>query len=301
MAVPDRDDAMPAAIARALRDDGVAEACRVFRAGLGAASGGPGMDAWFAAGWVAFLPGQRDALAPAVEAARSDALASDLLLARVLVGTGHEVAGLEAVRAAVARAPGRSAPRLMLCAMLLKRADPEAQIVLRECLERYPGAASGWDDLGLLLLGLGKAEAALVCFRRGVPGVEAAMRRGRIARDLGRLAEARQAFGEAARIDRRATRAWFLLGTCAQDQRDFAAAAAAYETALALEPRLAEAALNLGTVRQETGDLDGAKSAYRQAVRTRGDTFGRVAQALATSPRGELWLDLGRLRRSLAD
>ena len=88
---------------------------------------------------------------------------------------------------------------------------------------------------------------------------------------------------------------------CAQDQHDFGAAAKAYESALALDPNLAEAAVNLGAARQEGGDLAGAKAAYRQAVRTRGDTFGRVAQALSTSPRGELWLDLRHLRRTLSE
>ncbi len=57
--------------------------------------------------------------------------------------------------------------------------------------------------------------------------------------------------------------------------------------------------MNLGTVLQEMGDLAAAKRAYGAAVRHRANTFGRVSQALTASPKGELWLDLGRLRRDL--
>ena len=78
------------------------------------------------------------------------------------------------------------------------------------------------------------------------------------------------------------------------------AAAAAYEAVLRLDPDRAEAALNLGTVRQEAGDLPGAKAAYARAVRSRPDSFGRIAQALPAAPKGELWLDLRALRQDLA-
>ena len=70
--------------------------------------------------------------------------------------------------------------------------------------------------------------------------------------------------------------------------------------ALELRPDFAEAAVNLGTCHQESGDMAAAKMAYRLALRLRPDTFGRVAQALAAAPMGEVWLDLAALRHSLA-
>ena len=94
-------------------------------------------------------------------------------------------------------------------------------------------------------------------------------------------------------------RAWFLLGVSSADAGRRDAAAAAYRRALAIEPTLAEAAVNLGTLLQESGDLAGAKAAYGEALRLRPDTFGRIAQAMTTSPKGELWLDLGALRQDL--
>ena len=62
---------------------------------------------------------------------------------------------------------------------------------------------------------------------------------------------------------------------------------------------MAEAAVNLGICEQRMGDLEAAKNAYRQAMRIRPDTVGRIAQALTTAPKGELWLDLRALRASL--
>jgi hypothetical protein len=47
--------------------------------------------------------------------------------------------------------------------------------------------------------------------------------------------------------------------------------------------------------------MTAAKTAYRLALTLRPDTFGRVAQALAAAPTGEVWLDLAALRHSLAD
>ena len=45
--------------------------------------------------------------------------------------------------------------------------------------------------------------------------------------------------------------------------------------------------------------MTSAKVAYRLALKLRPDTFGRIAQALAASPMGEVWLDVAALRRSL--
>ena len=66
-----------------------------------------------------------------------------------------------------------------------------------------------------------------------------------------------------------------------------------------LSPELAEAHVNLGICLQQTGDIAAAKTMFGRAMRLRADTFGRIAQALSAAPRGELWLDPERLRRSL--
>jgi cytochrome c-type biogenesis protein CcmH/NrfG len=66
-----------------------------------------------------------------------------------------------------------------------------------------------------------------------------------------------------------------------------------------LQPDVPEAHVNLGLNLQRSGDLEAAMDSYRQAVRLRGDTFGRIAQALTSAKKGQLWLNLDRLRRSL--
>jgi hypothetical protein len=39
--------------------------------------------------------------------------------------------------------------------------------------------------------------------------------------------------------------------------------------------------------------------AYRLAVRLRPDTFGRIAHALSGAPAGQVWLNVGELKRAL--
>lgn len=271
-----------------------------FQTLLAAKPGNPDFRAWIERGWTVFATGDEpDELLQDMRSARTDEVAALLLFARVASGSGHAACALDAGRAARTRAPDRAEPVFLLCALLLRAGDPEAGQVLDDGLARFPQPSRGWGDLGTVLLGLKKPEAALVCFARALPSVTLTVRRGTTARDLGRLGEARAAFAEAVRIDPKHARAWFLLGTCAQDGRDLQSAADAYARVLALDPQVAEAAVNLGTVLQEMGDLESARAAYARAVGTRADTFGRVAQALSTSPRGELWLDLGQLRRSL--
>ena len=94
--------------------------------------------------------------------------------------------------------------------------------------------------------------------------------------------------------------AWFQLGVVQQDLGKLPAAAAAFQAALQHQPGYAEAAVNLGIVWQELGKLPDAMHAYRQAYRLRPDSFGRIAQALTSSPHGALWLDLAELRTLLA-
>lgn len=221
-------------------------------------------------------------------------------LVRAAFGSGYHLSAVAALREAVQRRPEQGEAHFLLCALLLKQGDPDAGALLHTCLARFPEPSAGWVEIGDVLLDKGQKAAALICLGRGVPEAGLSMRCGLLARDLGRLAEARDAFADAARRDPASTRALFLLGTAAQDLHDLAAAAAAYRAVLRLDPDRAEAAVNLGTVLQEAGDLAGAKAAYARAVRTRPDSFARVAQALPSAPKGELWLDLGALRRHLA-
>ena len=94
--------------------------------------------------------------------------------------------------------------------------------------------------------------------------------------------------------------AWFQLGMVRQDMGELPAAAVAFQAALQHQPSHAEAAVNLGIVLQELNQLPDAMQAYRQAYQLRPDTFGRIAQALTSSPHGALWLNLAALHQLLA-
>jgi tetratricopeptide (TPR) repeat protein len=241
-------------------------------------------------------------------------------------------------RRAMALAPDRADAAFLTCVTLLELGDPEARTLLPRLIDRFPDDAEGWRLLGAALQHADQPEAALVAFTRAMhamPSVALHLRRGMLLETLGRLAEAVDAYRAAAEhaadsseaalklglclrrmndtesasaaLERAvalapsSSEAWYAVGLVRQDKHDFGGASDAYHRALELRPDLAEAAVNLGICHQESGNMTAAKTAYRLAVRLRPDTFGRVAQALAAAPMGEVWLDLAALRHSLAD
>jgi tetratricopeptide (TPR) repeat protein len=260
-----------------------------------------------------------------------------VLAGRASSAAGDLDGALQFFREAAQCAPERADAAFMTCIALLRLGDPKANDALHDLLRRFPQDAEGWHDIGVTLHKAGKFEAALVAFTRAAevtnnPRHDIA--RAASLRELGRLAEAvdvlRKAgsrssgnsdialqlalclhrLGElaAARAELEGiltpktsgANLWFAYGLICQDSRDMAAAITAYRHALQLAPELAEAHVNLGICLQQTGDIAAAKAMFGRAMRLRPDTFGRIAQALAAAPRGELWLDPERLRRSLA-
>ena len=225
-----------------------------------------------------------------------------MLSGRAARALGDGAGAVSAFAAAAKAAPERAEPAFLLCAALVEARDPAAAPILRRLAARFPREGAGWEDIARSLLGVGRRAAAAEALAeacRATPGFRPAFNRGLILKDLGRAEDAAAALAEALRHDAGVARAWFLLGVSSADAGRRDAAAAAYRRALAIEPSLAEAAVNLGTLLQEGGDLAGAKAAYGDALRLKPDTFGRVAQAMTTSPKGELWLDLDALRRDL--
>ena len=261
-----------------------------------------------------------------------------LVIAGRAARASEDVAGAAAFfRRAAALAPDRADAAFLTCVTLLELADPEAATLLPRLLDQFPDDAEGWRLLGAALQRADQPEAALVAFTRAthaMPSVALHLRRGMLLESLGRLAEAVDAYraaadhapdnseaplklglclrrmsdaeSAAAPLERavvlapNSSEAWFAVGLVRQDKRDFGSAVDAYRRALELRPDFAEAAVNLGICLQESGDIAAAKMAYRLALRLRPDTFGRVAQALAAAPMGEVWLDLAALRHSLA-
>ena len=203
---------------------------------------------------------------------------------------------------AVELAPTRAEPAFLLCAVYLEAADPQAVAMLDRLSQRFPADAAGWAELGRILTKAGKPEAALACFSRSLeagPSVTTALRCASLLKDLHRLGDAREALDRAEALGSLPAGAWFMRGLVLQDLGDLVGSADAYRRAVGLDPALAEAAVNLGIVLQHAGDLDGAKAAYGRALNQRPDTFGRIAQAMTTPAKGELWLDLEALRHAI--
>jgi tetratricopeptide (TPR) repeat protein len=159
-------------------------------------------------------------------------------------------------------------------------------------------------ELGAQLERGGRWEIAARAFANAMntqPSAKLCIRLGSTLQALGRRDQAATYYQRALQLDPASAEAWFKLGLAFQDSRLPARAAEAYRRALSLRPNLAEAEANLGVALQEQGQMNAAKQAYGRAIELRPSTFGRVAQALTTAPRGELWLDLGALRAHLSE
>jgi tetratricopeptide (TPR) repeat protein len=156
---------------------------------------------------------------------------------------------------------------------------------------------------GLVLLEQGKLDAAADVFDRLVKlhplHAAAWCSLGSALQQSGLVKKARSALERSVEVDPGRADAWFNLGLVQQDAGDFLLAVAAFRAALRLQPGYAEAAVNLGIVLQETGDIKEAMDAYRRAFQLRADTFGRIANALASRRCGKIWLDLNELRQLL--
>lgn len=179
-----------------------------------------------------------------------------------------------------------------------------ALAVVEDLSRRFPDQASGWVEIGGQLERGEQWELAARAFANAMsaqPSAGLCVRLGSALQSLGRRDQAATFYQKALQLDPSSAEAWFKLGLALQDGRQPGPAAEAYRRALSLRPDLAEAEANLGVVLQEQGDLVAAKQAYGRAIELRPSAFGRVAQALTTAPKGELWMDLAALRAHLSE
>ncbi len=218
-------------------------------------------------------------------------------------------AALAAARARLAADPDEPRTLFTLAALLLRAGHPDAAALLPR-LDRHEDFAGGWLTLGDALLARGQAAAGLAAVQRGMralsrgdPSAEMAARAshllGRALRASDRDDEAADAFEQATRLDPRHGPGWYSLAVLRQDQGRDEDAAAAYRLALAVQPGFHEAALNLGIALGECGRMEEALDAYAAALALRPDSFGRIAQSLASGRTGLLVLHPRRLRALL--
>jgi len=156
---------------------------------------------------------------------------------------------------------------------------------------------------GLVLAEQGNLAAAVNAFVRLVhlnpSHAHAWFSLGSAYKQAGIKIKAIDAFEKAIALDPHQADAWFNLGLIHQDESHLEEAATAFSAAMQERPDFVEAAVNLGIVMQERGLMEEAMNAYSTAYRTRLDTFGRIANALASRPHGRVWINLSQLRQLL--
>ncbi len=141
--------------------------------------------------------------------------------------------------------------RLALCLPLLKQ-DARAEAMLKQVLERTPGIAPDWIQLGLVQIGEGKTSDALRAFERAM----------QLDPDLP------DAYNTAGAI-------WFETGESAKGE-------AALRNAIRIQPSYAQAHNNLGNLLSAAGRFEEARYHFESALRIKEDYTGaRYNYALA--------------------
>ena len=280
----------------------------------------------------------RDAIAWAISCLDIQPLHAPVMLvaARAARAAGDMSGAANWYKRAWQAAPGKPEALFGLCVTQLASGDPAAQTTLEHALNQFPDHAEGWNDIGKVLRKAGQVDAAAVAFARAakvsadpahslnhgrvlmaqdrhgeavaafrkalaaVPDfVEALLPLAQCLRIAGELTEARQVLERLATLQPGNAHALFALGLACDDMHDLPGAIAAYGACIALQPEWPEAHVNLGMARQQAGELASAVQSYVAAVHLRPDTFARIAQALPSARKGQLWLNLGKLRQSL--
>ena len=237
-------------------------------------------------------------------AARPDHYATQVLAASAARALGHWPAALERFQRAASLEPARPEAAFGAALAAIHGNPGDAEVAFEDLSRRFPDHSSGWAELGGWLEHAGRWRLAARAFTnaaRTQPSASLHIRIGSALQSLGRRDQAATHYLTAITLDPKSAEAWFKLGLAFQDGRLPARAEEAYRRALSLRPDLAEAEANLGVVLQEQGQLLSAKQAYGRAIELRPSAFGRVAQALTTAPKGELWMDLGALRAHLSE
>ena len=217
---------------------------------------------------------------------------------------GNLPAALERYRRVAELEPARPDAAFGAGAALILQDPPEAGAVLDDLLSRFPDHGAEYAEIGGLLEQGGRWELAARAYANAArvgPSAKLYVRLGSVLQSLGRRDQAVISYQTALQLDAASFEAWFKLGLALQDGRRPDRAAEAYRRALSLRPDLAEAEVNLGVALQELGDLAAAKRAYGRGLELMPGAFGRIAQALTTAPKGELWLDLDALRAHLSE
>ena len=237
-------------------------------------------------------------------ARRPDHVATLMLAAAAARANGDRSSALKRYTRAAELEPTRPEAAFGATVAAIEVEPTAAPSAVEALARRFPEPSPAWAEIGAVCERAGQGEPAAHAYAlafKARPSAELGLRFGAALQSLGRRGEAAAAYQTVLQLDPASAEAWFKLGLALQDSRLPGRAEAAYRRALALRPDLAEAQANLGVALQEQGDLEAAKQAYGRAINLMPSAFGRVAQALTTAPKGELWLDLASLRAHLSE
>ena len=218
----------------------------------------------------------------------------------------------------------------------LDAGNPEAQNTLRALLQHFPRYSEGWANIGKALFRAGQFEGAATAFGRAAKfstspafrfgeasslmslkrhqdaitafeagmvldanNTQALLSLAKCWRAVGQPRKALDQLQKAEKLEPENCKVLFALGLINEDLRDTNAAIEAYRRCVSLKPDFYEAHINLGLVLQHSGQLEQGLLSYKAALKLRPDSFGRIAQSLSSASKGQMWLNLDKLRQSL--
>ena len=175
----------------------------------------------------------------------------------------------------------------------------EAEAAYRAAIGLAPTCAEIYNNLGLVLFGLGQRDEATTAYRQAIARKsdfhEAFFNLGIALASLGRPSEAVTAYRRAQAIKPDFAETHYNLANALKDLGRREAAVEAYRRAIRLEPNYADAYCNLGATLQDQGDLGAAVAAFRKAAELAPDSpeasnnlglalfaFGAVDEAVAS-------------------
>ena len=198
---------------------------------------------------------------------------------------GDHATALERLREAIRRRGDAATYHNNLGSVLLRLGRPaEAEASYRRALELRPDYAEAHSNLGASLYEQGRFDAAEAACRRALglnpDYAEAHNTLGNALRERGAASAAEAAFRRALAISPGYAEAHNNLGNALQERGALDEAEASYRSALEIRPDYAEAHCNLGNALESGGRLGAAADSHRAAIRARPD-YARAHAELA--------------------
>jgi Flp pilus assembly protein TadD len=162
-----------------------------------------------------------------------------------------------------------------------------AERICHQIIANRPGMSDAHNLLGVILNGLGQAEAAVasiglaIRLNPRIPSYYSNL--GEVERQRGNLDEAQAALARAIELNPDSAEAYSNLGIVHFDRKEFEEAAECYERAIALQPNFPEAHNNLGNAYRALDRRTDAVACYQRAVTQRdgyAEAYNNMAAAL---------------------